>query len=110
MSHPSGTVRATYGPVGSGVRQLLGTRFSFDTDEARIGGFATVYRGVDLEARPPREVAIKILDGEALEVPLLQTFFDREVESLLTLEHDHIVELFDAGVGDDGRYFLALEW
>lgn len=92
------------------MRRQLGERFSFDTDDARAGGFATVYRGVDLSAKPPREVAIKVLDGEAIEVPLLQTFFDREVESLLTLEHENIVELVDAGADDDGRYFLALEW
>ncbi|MGE0304265.1 MAG: AAA domain-containing protein [Acidimicrobiia bacterium] len=92
------------------MRRQLADRFSFNTDDARTGGFATVYRGVDLSARPPVEVAVKVLDGAALEVPLLQTFFDREVESLLTLEHENIVELIDAGVDDDGRYFLALEW
>lgn len=92
------------------MRRTLGGRFSFDTDEVRVGGFAQVYRGIDLNSRPPKEVAVKILDGTAAEEPLLKTFYDREVESLLTLEHSNIVELIDAGVDEDGKYYLVLEW
>ena len=92
------------------MRRTLGGRFSFDTDEVRVGGFAQVYRGIDLNSRPPKEVAVKILDGTAAEEPLLKTFYDREVESLLTLEHTNIVELIDAGIDEDGKYYLVLEW
>jgi serine/threonine protein kinase len=92
------------------VRKTLGDRFSFETDDVRSGGFAQVYRGVDLKSRPPREVAVKILDGTAAEEPLLKTFYEREVESLLTLEHSNIVELIDAGIDEDGKYYLVLEW
>jgi serine/threonine protein kinase len=96
--------------MGHDVRRTIGNRFSFDTGEVRRGGFAQVYRGIDLNSRPPREIAIKILDGTAAEEPLLKTFYDREVESLLTLEHPNIVELIDAGIDDDGKYYLILEW
>jgi len=92
------------------VRRTLGGRFFFETDDVRVGGFAQVYRGIDLNSRPPKEVAVKILDGTAAEEPLLKTFYDREVESLLTLEHSNIVELIDAGVDEDGKYYLVLEW
>lgn len=92
------------------MRKTFGERFSFDTDDVRVGGFAQVYRGIDLNSRPPKEVAVKILDGTAAEEPLLKTFYDREVESLLTLEHSNIVELIDAGVDGDGKYYLVLEW
>lgn len=92
------------------MRKTLGDRFSFETDDVRSGGFAQVYRGIDLKSRPPREVAVKILDGTAAEEPLLKTFYDREVESLLTLEHSNIVELIDAGIDEDGKYYLVLEW
>ncbi len=92
------------------MRRILGDRFSFETEEVRSGGFAQVYRGIDLNSRPPKEIAVKILDGTAAEEPLLKTFYEREVESLLTLEHPNIVELIDAGVDENGKYYLVLEW
>ncbi len=69
-----------------------------------------MYRGVDLASRPPKEVAVKILDGAADTEPIVQTLFDREVQSLLTLEHPNIVGLIDAGVDSSGQYYLVLEW
>jgi len=93
------------------VNKQIRDRFVYDTEKVRRGGFASVYRGVDLGVTPPREVAVKILDGAAVEDPLLQTFFDREVQSLLSLEHEHIVELVDAGLDDEQKqFFLVLEW
>jgi len=92
------------------MRKQIGDRFSYDTSKARIGGSAKVFRGVDLSIIPPRDVAIKILDASAASEPILLTFFNREVESLLSLEHQNIVELIDAGIDEEGKYFLALEW
>ena len=85
------------------MRKQIGDRFSYDTSKARIGGSAKVFRGVDLSRSPPREVAIKILDASAASEPILLTFFNREVESLLSLEHQNIVELIDAGIDDEGK-------
>lgn len=93
-------------------RFLLRGRFSYDSTTGRRGGFSEVFRGVDLGVTPPREVAIKIIEGRASEgqdIPY-STFFDRELESLLSLEHPNIVQLFDAGIDEMGRYFLVLEW
>ena len=93
-------------------RSLLRGRFSYDSTTGRRGGFSEVFRGVDLGVTPPREVAIKIIEGRASEgqdIPY-STFFDRELESLLSLEHPNIVQLFDAGIDEMGRYFLVLEW
>lgn len=90
----------------------LRSRFSYSTETRRSGGFSDVYRGVDLGLTPPREVAVKIIEGRASDdqsIPYA-TFFDREVESLLSLEHPNIVQLFDAGLDETGRYFLVLEW
>jgi serine/threonine protein kinase len=93
------------------VKKQIRDRFVYDTEKAKQGGFATVYRGVDLGVTPPREVAVKILDGASVEDPLIHTFFDREVQSLLTLEHANIVTLIDAGI-DEGehQFYLVLEW
>lgn len=90
--------------------KIINSRFSYDTEKVRLGGSAQVYRGVDLSSSPPREVAIKILDAAAASEPMLQTFYDREVESLLSLNHPNIVELIDAGIDEEGKYFLVLEW
>ena len=90
----------------------LRNRFAYSTETRRSGGFSDVYRGVALGVTPPREIAVKIIEGRASEdqgVPY-GTFFDREVESLLSLEHPNIVQLFDAGLDESGRYFLVLEW
>jgi hypothetical protein len=90
--------------------KIINSRFSYDTEKVRLGGSAQVYRGIDLSSSPPREVAIKILDAAAASEPMLQTFYDREVESLLSLNHPNIVELIDAGIDEEGKYFLVLEW
>lgn len=93
------------------MKKQIRDRFVYDTDKVKRGGFASVYRGVDLGVTPPREVAVKILDGAAVEDPLLQTFFDREVQALLSLEHEHIVELIDAGLDEEQKQlYLVLEW
>jgi serine/threonine protein kinase len=90
--------------------KIISSRFSYDTEKVRLGGSAQVYRGIDLSSSPPREVAIKILDAAAASEPMLQTFYDREVESLLSLNQPNIVELIDAGIDEEGKYFLVLEW
>ncbi|MCA1694682.1 MAG: serine/threonine protein kinase, partial [Actinobacteria bacterium] len=93
------------------MKKQIRDRFVYDTEKVRRGGFASVYRGVDLGVAPPREVAVKILDGAAADDPLLQTFFDREVQALLSLEHGNIVELVDAGLDEvEQQFFLILEW
>jgi len=85
-------------------------RYSFATENPRVGGFSRVFRGYDLNTSPPTDVAIKVIDGKAGDDPLLRTFFDREVDSLLTLEHPNIVRLYDAGTDEHNQYFLVLEW
>jgi len=84
-------------------------RFSASPDDARIGGLSKVYKAYDLQSNPPREVAVKVLEGSADTDPIFHTMFDREVDSLLILEHPNIVQLIDADV-DDGQFFLVLEW
>lgn len=92
------------------MHKHLGTRYSYDSADVREGGSAKVFRGVDLGARPVREVAVKMLHDVDFDNPTIKLFYDREVESLLTLEHPNIVELLDAGVDDLGKHYLILEW
>ena len=84
-------------------------RFSTSLDDPRVGGLSKVYKAVDLQSSPPREVAVKVLEGNVDTDPIVRTLFDREVDSLLTLEHPNIVQLIDADV-EDGQFFVVLEW
>ncbi|MEK7327405.1 MAG: serine/threonine-protein kinase, partial [Chloroflexota bacterium] len=59
------------------------------------GGMATVYRGYDPQVK--REVAIKVLPREFLHAPDFRTRFEREAQTVATLEHPAIVPLYDFG-------------
>jgi serine/threonine-protein kinase len=79
--------------------------------EGRIakGGMATVY--VARQLRVNRRVAIKVLrapDDDALAADFQERFL-LEAETLASLDHPHIVTLYDFGELPDGRYFLVME-
>lgn len=62
------------------------------------GGQGTVYEALDRELG--RRVAVKILDlGEPDQAT-------REGSALAKLEHPHVVQIYDNGVGPDFRYFV----
>jgi hypothetical protein len=71
------------------------------------GGFGVVHAAVD--ARRGRELVLKLLRPELAESPLqVQRFLD-EGRLAARLDHPHVVRVFDWGMGEDGRLFLALE-
>jgi hypothetical protein len=78
-----------------------------DLVEIGRGGFATVYR-----ARQPRfgrTVAVKVLDPGA--DPLSIERFERECEAMGMLSsHPNIVTILDAGLSDDGKPYLIMEY
>ena len=70
------------------------------------GGMGVVYRAIDLALN--REVALKmILAGNQASVAE-SARFKREAETLASLRHPNIVQIFDAGSADGGIY-LAME-
>jgi len=71
------------------------------------GGMAEVYEAVDLRDGSPR--AIKILRADLSNDPDMQTRLHREVRAARLVEHENVVRIFDCGLGDDGRPFIALE-
>ncbi|MDX2193014.1 MAG: protein kinase [Gemmatimonadales bacterium] len=82
----------------------LGARYRLDGELGR-GGMGVVWRAHDTQLG--RDVAIKVLAphvvGEAAER------FLREIRLLATLQHPHIVPLFDAGiVGETAWYSMPL--
>lgn len=91
------------------ARSLVGQRVgSYRVVETLgTGGMSTVFRAV--HADTGHEVALKVMQGTlARNSTLLQRFL-REARSAESLEHPHIVAIYDRGV-DQGRHYLALEY
>lgn len=71
------------------------------------GGMAEIYMG-----RHPtlnRTVAIKILSADRASETDFQTRFEREAQTVATLRHPHIVQVFDFGVFE-GIYYMVMEY
>ncbi|MBE0689890.1 MAG: serine/threonine protein kinase, partial [Anaerolineae bacterium] len=70
------------------LRQLLG-----------LGGMGAVYRAFQVNLK--REVAIKVLPGSLARQPGYIERFNREAEIAASLEHAHIVPVYDYGTQND---------
>lgn len=70
------------------------------------GGMGRVYKAKDKTLN--RIVAIKVLVGEcaALMVPR----FQREAQTMSSLKHSNLVEIFDFGITDNGFAYLVMEY
>ena len=68
------------------------------------GGMGQVYLGFDPELR--RRVAIKVLSVPGDPSPQFQTRFKREAKILASLEHPHIVPIYDYGYYEDRPYLV----
>ena len=72
------------------------------------GGFATVYRGLQLAVG--REVAVKV-DNRVLISERDRRRFVREVTAAGRLSgHPHVIDVYDAGTLDDGRPYMVMEF
>ncbi|MBL8333672.1 MAG: serine/threonine protein kinase, partial [Rubrivivax sp.] len=71
------------------------------------GGMATVWCALRSDGSLEREVALKLPHVGATEG--LARRMARERDLLAALEHPHIARLYDAGVTEDGRPWLAME-
>jgi serine/threonine protein kinase len=73
------------------------------------GGMAEVWLGRRADGAFKREVALKLPLLKQLRQDLAQRFA-RERDILASLEHPHIARLYDAGIDDSGRPYLAMEY
>ncbi len=71
------------------------------------GGMGTVYEAE--QDNPRRPVALKVI-RHGLVSPALLKRFAYEVEILGRLHHPGIAQIYEAGLGEDGRPFFALEF
>jgi hypothetical protein len=75
----------------------------------RDGGMAAIYRAH--RASDARCVALKLQLPSTAHDPSIRARFDREAEVMRRVNGSpHVVELFDAGVLDDGRRYFVMEW
>ena len=70
------------------------------------GGMGTVYRGVDEETR--QDAAVKVLSSVLASDEAFRERFEAEIETLKTLKHQNIVQLYGYGE-QDGHLFYAME-
>ncbi len=78
-------------------------RYKIESELGR-GGMGTVYQAFDPKTN--REVAIKVLPREMLHDPIFRARFEREIKTLVGLEHPHIVTVYDVGEEDGQPYFV----
>ncbi len=68
------------------------------------GGMSTVYSAHD--PMFTRDVAIKILPRELLHDPMFRARFEREAQTIATLEHPAILPVYDYGEADGQPFFV----
>lgn len=68
------------------------------------GGMASVFLAEDVRLR--REVAIKIARPRVANDPSSRTMFMREAESMATLRHPNVVEIYDVGQTESCPYLV----
>ena len=71
------------------------------------GGMGTVYEAE--QDNPRRTVALKVIRA-GYTSPELLSRFRHEAEILARLKHPGIAQVYEAGIGDDGRPFFAMEF
>jgi serine/threonine protein kinase/Flp pilus assembly protein TadD len=76
-------------------------------EEIHRGGQGVVLRALQIATK--REVALKTLLQGAFATPRQQHRFVREAELAAALRHPNIVTIYDRGITDDGRHYLAME-
>src|SRR4051812_8977890 len=88
--------------AASRLRESLAERYRIER-ELGAGGMATVYLAHDL--RHDRNVAIKVLRPELAAVIGAERFL-REIKTIATLQHPHILGLIDSGEVNGTAYYV----
>jgi serine/threonine protein kinase len=80
-------------------------------DRIGVGGMAEIFRGKAVAAGGfEKPVAIKRILPHLSQDPRFVELLIAEAKVLSLLKHRNIVQIFDVGLGDDGKYFLVMEY
>ncbi len=71
------------------------------------GGMGAVFRGRDVDTA--RDVAVKVLSSTLSQNPTLVTRFERETQILASIDHPHIVPIYDYG-RERGVCYIVMPW
>ena len=88
--------------AGNRLRAALADRYRVER-ELGAGGMATVYLAEDLKHK--RKVALKVLKPELAAVLGAERFV-QEITTTASLQHPHILPLFDSGTADGFLYYV----
>jgi serine/threonine-protein kinase len=88
--------------LGERLARSLAERYAIE-GQIGEGGMATVFLARDL--RHPRQVAIKVLREDVAQRMGAERFL-REIRTTATLNHPHIVPLYDSGEADGIVYYV----
>lgn len=72
------------------------------------GGMSTVYLGQQLALS--REVAIKVMQSQALSDEVSRRRFENEARTIARLEHPHIVNIYEVGRTGDGLPYYSMPY
>lgn len=85
-----------------------GSSFHYDLiEEVARGGMGVVYRATQHGSQ--RQVAVKMILSEQLTTPGMMERFRAEVEAVASLEHPHILPVYDTGESG-GRPFYSMKF
>jgi eukaryotic-like serine/threonine-protein kinase len=104
LDHPAGEV-VPEATVTQGVPQSLAGRYELQ-GQLGEGGMGVVYRALDAKLKRP--VAIKFLSNEFADAAARHRF-QREAQTASSLNHPHILTVYDAG-DFEGRQYLVTEF
>ncbi|MFN0247480.1 MAG: protein kinase domain-containing protein [Kofleriaceae bacterium] len=80
-------------------------------DRIGVGGMAEIFRGKAIAAGGfEKPVAIKRILPHLSQDKRFVELLIAEAKVLSLLKHRNIVQIFDVGLGDDGQYFLVMEF
>ncbi len=101
-----GTLLVEAAPGEPSLGQVVGGRYRI-TGKLGKGGHGHVYLARHLEM--PRDVAIKVLiQGQQASDELIARF-RYEVETIVTIDHPHIVTIHDFGVDEEAGLYVVME-
>src|SRR3990170_8500642 len=76
-----------------------------------VGGMAEIFRGKAVAAGGfEKPVAIKRILPHLSQDKRFVELLITEAKTLSQLRHRNVVQIYDVGLGDDGQYFLVMEY